>query len=80
MSKESAKIAGYPQYSIRANHVVRRQLYILSVIDAYNFQDMTKFALAEDDGYRKVSRELRVLCGDIEKRVKEEDAMKQQKR
>lgn len=59
MSKESAKIAGYPQYSIRANHVVRRQLNILSVTDAYNFQDMTKFAVAEDDGYRKVRSEVK---------------------
>ncbi|CZR52846.1 uncharacterized protein PAC_02723 [Phialocephala subalpina] len=47
-------------------------------IDA-NHIAMCRYSSKEDDGYRKVSRELRVLCGDIEKRVKEEDAMKQQK-
>jgi hypothetical protein len=59
MFKESAKIAGYPQYSIRANYVVRRHLYRLSVTVAYSFQDMTKFADIEDNGYKKIRNKVK---------------------
>jgi hypothetical protein len=42
--------------------------------------DMCRYLSKEDDGYRKISRELRILCEDIEKTLKEEDALKQQQR
>jgi hypothetical protein len=40
--------------------------------------DMCRYSSKEDDGYRKISRELRILCKKIETRLKEEAAIKQQ--
>jgi hypothetical protein len=48
-------------------------------IDA-NHMEMCRYSSKEDDGYRKVSRELSILCEDMEKSLKEEDALKHQKR
>lgn len=48
-------------------------------IDA-NHVDMCKYSSKEDEGYRKVSRELRMLCDDIEKNLKEGDALERQER
>ncbi len=48
-------------------------------IDA-NHMEMCRYSSKENDGYRKVSRELLALCGEIEKRVKQKDAAKQQER
>jgi ankyrin repeat domain-containing protein 50 len=48
-------------------------------IDA-NHMEMCRYSSKEDDGYRKVSRELRILCEDIEKSLKEKDAPKHQER
>lgn len=45
-----------------------------------NHVDMCRYASKEDDGYRKVSRELHILCQDIEKNLKDQDASKQQER
>ena len=45
------------------------------MIDA-NYIEMCRYLSKEDDGYRKVSRELCILCEDIEKGLKEEDALK----
>jgi hypothetical protein len=42
--------------------------------------EMCRYSSKEDDGYRKVSRELSILCEDMEKSLKEEDALKHQKR
>jgi dimeric dUTPase (all-alpha-NTP-PPase superfamily) len=42
--------------------------------------DMCRYSSKEDDGYRKVSRELRILCEDIEKSFKEKNALEQQER
>lgn len=49
------------------------------MIDA-NHMEMCRYSSKGDDGYRKVSRELRILCEDIEKGLKEEDALKHQER
>jgi ankyrin repeat domain-containing protein 50 len=48
-------------------------------IDA-NHMEMCRYSSREDDGYRKVSRELRILCEEIEKSLKEEEALKHQER
>ena len=48
-------------------------------IDA-NHMEMCRYSSKEDDGYRKVSRELRGLCQDIEDSRKREEALKQLER
>ena len=48
-------------------------------IDA-NHMEMCRYSSKEDDGYRKVSRELRNLCDDIKNSLKEEDALKHHER
>jgi hypothetical protein len=48
-------------------------------IDA-NHMEMCRYSSKEDDGYRKVFHELRFLCEDIEKSLKEEAALKHQER
>ncbi|PMD51210.1 uncharacterized protein K444DRAFT_545347 [Hyaloscypha bicolor E] len=45
-----------------------------------NHMEMCRYSSREDDGYRKVSRELRILCEEIEKSLKEEEALKHQER
>jgi hypothetical protein len=45
-----------------------------------NHMDMCRYSSKEDDGYRKVSRELRILCEDIEKSLKKRNASEQQER
>jgi len=40
--------------------------------------DMCRYSGKEDDGYRKVSRELRILCERIEISLKETDFIKKQ--
>lgn len=44
-------------------------------IDA-NHMEMCRYSSKDDDGYRKVSRELRMLCEDIERK----EASEQQER
>jgi hypothetical protein len=48
-------------------------------IDA-NHMEMCRYSSKEDDGYRKVSREIRILCDDIEKSLKENVALQHQER
>jgi hypothetical protein len=50
-----------------------------SMIDA-NHMEMCRYSSKEDDGYLKVSRELLFLCDDIEKGLREEDALEHQER
>jgi hypothetical protein len=45
-----------------------------------NHMEMCRYSTKEDDGYRKVSRELRILCEEIEKSLKEEETLKHQER
>jgi hypothetical protein len=45
-----------------------------------NHMEMCRYSSKEDDGYRKVSRELHILCEEIEKSLKEEEALKHQAR
>ena len=45
-----------------------------------NHMEMCRYSSKEDDGYRKVSRELRILCEEIEKNLKKEEALKHQER
>lgn len=44
-------------------------------IDA-NHMDMCRYWSKEDDGYRQISRELRILCEDIERSLEEDVAGK----
>ena len=68
VTKESAKIDGYPQLSIRANHMVCTTM-ASALIRTDRFQDMTKFGLPDNEGYRRilgeVKRWLRPLTGRI---------------
>lgn len=41
-------------------------------IDA-NHVEMCRYWSKEDDGYRQISRELRILCDEIERSIEEED-------
>ena len=41
---------------------------------------MCRYSSKEDDGYRKVSRELRGLCQDIEDNCEKKEALKQPER
>jgi hypothetical protein len=45
-----------------------------------NHMEMCRYSNKEDDGYQKVSRELRILCEEIEKSLKEEETLKHQER
>lgn len=45
-----------------------------------NHMDMSKFSSKEDDGYRKVSRELKFLCEGSRQSVTEQNNLKQKKR
>jgi hypothetical protein len=43
-----------------------------------NHKDMCRYSSKEDDGYRKVSHELNMLCTQIETRLSREDALNKQ--
>lgn len=57
VGKESAKIGGWPQMSIHANHMVSGT-FLVSPLVLMHEKDMTKFSSLEDDGYQRVSGEL----------------------
>jgi hypothetical protein len=45
-----------------------------------NYIGMCRYSSKEDDRYKQVSHELRILCEDIDKILKEKDVLKYQQR
>ncbi|KAI9760567.1 MAG: hypothetical protein M1840_002382 [Geoglossum simile] len=58
VTKDSAKIDGYPQLSIRANHMARLPEFQISSYPNY-LQDMTRFSTPDHEGYRRILGEVK---------------------